>query len=148
LLRIWQVAPRVQTDSRPDCLLRLSIRTARNLAIDEARRARRAALDPEVLERALADAEHAASVEGPPDPLFFRAIQQCHAALPDKPREALAARLEAGGGEPDASLAARLGMRLNTFLQNVTRAKRLLLECLERRGHGDFVGRPAKEARG
>ena len=145
LLRVWQVAPRVQPDGRPDCLLRLSIRTARNLAIDEARRARRATVDPGVLERALADAEQAASLESPPDPLLFRAIRQCHAALPDKPREALTARLEAGG-EPDASLAARLGMRLNTFLQNVTRAKRLLLECLERRGHGDVVGRKALEA--
>ena len=148
LLRMWQVAPRVQPDGRADCLLRLAIRTARNLAIDEARRARRAEVDPETLERALEDEGRAASGDAPPDPLFFRAIHECHAALPDKPRDALSARLEAGGGEPDSSLAARLGMRLNTFLQNVTRAKRLLLECLERRGHGDLVGRPAKEARG
>jgi DNA-directed RNA polymerase specialized sigma24 family protein len=145
LLRTWQVAPRVRPDGRADALLRLAIRTARNLAIDEARRARRAAVDPEVVERALEDEARAASGDTPPDPLFFVAIRQCHAALPEKPREAIAARLEAGGGEADATLAARLGMRLNTFLQNVTRAKRLLLECLERRGLGELVGRPAKE---
>jgi DNA-directed RNA polymerase specialized sigma24 family protein len=147
LLRMWQVAPRVQPDGRADCLLRLAIRSARNLAIDEARRARRAAVAPETLERAILDAERAASREDPPDPLFFQAINRCHADLPGKPREALSARLEAGGVEPDAALAARLGMRLNTFLQNVTRAKRLLLECLERRGFGDLIGLAVKEAR-
>jgi RNA polymerase sigma-70 factor (ECF subfamily) len=30
-------------------------------------------------------------------------------------------------------LAERLGMRLNTFLQNFTRARKLLAECLEKR---------------
>jgi DNA-directed RNA polymerase specialized sigma24 family protein len=148
LLRTWQVAPRVQPDGRADCLLRLSIRTARNLAIDEARRARRAEVDPGALDRALDEVDRAGALEEPADPLFFRAIQQCHAALPAKPREALGARLETGGTEPDHALAVRLGMRLNTFLQNVTRAKRLLLECLERRGFGDVAGLPAREARG
>jgi RNA polymerase sigma-70 factor (ECF subfamily) len=37
-----------------------------------------------------------------------------------------------------ATLAERLGMRLNTFLQNVTRARKLLVECLERR-HVDLT---------
>lgn len=47
---------------------------------------------------------------------------------------ALAARLQSGGSVPDERLAERLGMRTNTFLQNVTRARRLLAECLRRRG--------------
>ncbi len=34
------------------------------------------------------------------------------------------ARLAAGGAEPDATLAAGLGMRVNTFLQNFGRARR------------------------
>ncbi len=142
LLRVWQVAPRVRPDGRPDCLLRLAIRTARNLAIDEARRTRRMALDPELLERALADAERASAAPAePPDPGFFSAIEGCHGALPDKPKQALGARLAAGGAESDAVLATRLGMRLNTFLQNVTRAKRLLLDCLARRGFATEISR-------
>ena len=36
--------------------------------------------------------------------------------------------------DPDRSLAERVGMKLNTFLQNVTRARRLLADCLRRRG--------------
>jgi DNA-directed RNA polymerase specialized sigma24 family protein len=143
LLRIWQVAPRVQRDGRPDCLLRLAIRTARNLAIDEARRARRTALDPELLERALADTERAGALPAdPPDPAFFSAVQRCHEALPDQPQRALGARLAAGGRDSDAVLATRLGMRVNTFLQNVTRARTLLAECLERRG---FAIREARQ---
>ena len=33
LVRVWQVAPRFVPDGRPDALLRLAIRIARNLAI-------------------------------------------------------------------------------------------------------------------
>lgn len=40
LLRVWQVAPRHLPDGRPNSLLRLAIRIARNLAIDEIRRVR------------------------------------------------------------------------------------------------------------
>ncbi len=35
---------------------------------------------------------------------------------------------------PDRSLAEALGMRLNTFLQNVARARRLLADCLREAG--------------
>ena len=38
LLRAWQVAPRHAPDGRPNSLLRLSMRIARNLCIDNARR--------------------------------------------------------------------------------------------------------------
>jgi RNA polymerase sigma-70 factor (ECF subfamily) len=35
---------------------------------------------------------------------------------------------------PDETLAEHLSMRLNTFLQNFTRARKLLAKCLEERG--------------
>lgn len=133
LLRMWQVAPRVAPDGQPNGLLRLAVRTARNYAISEVRRARVTGVDPEALERAM---DHAGEVSAapPPDPLLRRAIDACRRALPGKPAEALSARLAAAGGERDETLAERLGMKLNTFLQNVTRAKKLLFECLRDKG--------------
>jgi len=128
LLRTWQFAPRHQPDGRPNSLLRLSLRIARNVALDEVRRARSAPTDDEGLERAFAAADPP-EVKGP-DPLLRRVIEECHRLLPPRPAEALAARLSAGGSEPDETLAERLGMRLNTFLQNFGRARKLLAECL------------------
>jgi RNA polymerase sigma-70 factor (ECF subfamily) len=124
LLRVWQVAPRFVPDGRPNGLVRLAVRIARNLAVSEARRP-----GP--------DATPAPEVDLPPvvaDPHLRRAIEDCRAQLPEKPAQVLAARLAAGGLEPDEELARRLAMRLNTFLQNFTRARRLLAECLERQG--------------
>jgi DNA-directed RNA polymerase specialized sigma24 family protein len=135
LLRAWQVAPRLLPDGRPNALLRFAVRAARNLALDEARRAGfRAPLDDEELARQL---EGLAAGVGPPeapDPLLRRLIQACREKLARKPRAALDGRLASGGAEPDAEVAARLGMRTNTFLQNVTRARRALSECLRRAG--------------
>lgn len=135
LLRVWQIAPRVVADGRPDPLLRLAIRIARNLAVSELRRSRSEPMDIEAIER-LADAANdaAARPDRGADPLLRRAIEECRRKLPRKPAEALQARLESGGAEPDDRLAERLRMRRNTFLQNVTRARRLLAECLRRRG--------------
>ncbi len=133
LLRLWQVAPRHRPDGRPESLLRLAIRIARNLAIDEIRRARLAPVHVPAPEEVLA-AQVDSGPGGEPDPLLRRAIAECRERLPRKPASALYARLEAGGGDADAALALRLGMKLNTFLQNVTRARKLLAECLERRG--------------
>jgi RNA polymerase sigma-70 factor (ECF subfamily) len=132
LLRTWQFAPRHTPDGRPNSLLRLALRIARNVALDEARRARVAPMDDEALEQALAAADLEARVPAP-DPLLRRVIDECKKLLPAKPGEALAARLASGGAEPDETLAERLGMRLNTFLQNFTRARKLLAECLEKR---------------
>lgn len=134
LLRIWQVAPRVAPDGKPDSLLRLAIRVARNLAVDELRRARLDPTEAATLERLLQADAPLAAASSPPDPLLRRAIEECRDRLPGKPAEALAARLAAGGAEPDETLAARLGMKKNTFLQNFTRARKLLADCLERRG--------------
>lgn len=132
LLRTWQVAPRHAPDGRPNSLLRLAVRIARNHAIDEIRRARVAPMDDEALEQA-ASAAADLSPRGGPDPFLRRVIEECRNLLPGKPGEALAARLASGGTEPDETLAERLGMRLNTFLQNFGRARKLLAECLEKR---------------
>lgn len=132
LLRTWQVAPRHTPDGRPNSLLRLAQRIGKNLCIDETRRARLTPADDEALE--LASAEHTdPEPASGPDPWLRRIIDECKKLLPGKPAEALAARLESGGAEPDETLAERLGMRLNTFLQNFTRARKLLGECLEKR---------------
>jgi DNA-directed RNA polymerase specialized sigma24 family protein len=131
LLRVWQVAPRFQPDGRPNGLVRLGVRIARNLAISEVRRLRAVPAEPADVEAALAAAEHPPA---PPDPLLREAIRACRERLSGRPRQALDARLAGGGGTDDLDLAAALGMRLNTFLQNVTRARQLLAECLRRRG--------------
>ena len=128
LLRMWQVAPRVVADDRGDSLLRLAVRSARNLAIDHARRKRAVGLDEATAADTTGEAEPAL-----PDPMLRAAILECRNRLPKKPALALATRLGATG-ESDADLAARVGMRLNTFLQNFTRARKLLGDCLERRG--------------
>ena len=110
LLRVWQAAPRCRRDGRENSLLRLAARIARNLAIDELRRARWAtAMEADALEAAMA-AEAAAASEA------ARAGIRCCAgrsrsagALPGRPATALAARIEAGGGDADVVLAAKCG---------------------------------------
>lgn len=131
LLRTWQVAPRHTPDGRPNSLLRLALRIARNHALDEVRRARAAPTDDAALEDAAA--EGAPEPREGADPFLRRIIEECRSHLPGKPAEALTARLASGGAEPDETLAERLGMRLNTFLQNFTRARKLLAECLSKR---------------
>ena len=125
LLRVWQVAPRFVADGRPNGLLRLAIRIARNLAVSELRRTKARPATPEEL-----DEVREASVT-PPDPMLRAAITECRDKLPAKPRQALDARLTGGA---DDELAASLNMRLNTFLQNFTRARQLLADCLGKRG--------------
>ena len=129
LLRVWQVAPRFESDGRPNGLLRLGVRIARNLAVSEVRRTRATPTDHADLE---ALAEHA--TPSTPDPILRQAIEACRDKLPAKPRQALDARLASGGGHDDAELATSLGMKLNTFLQNFTRARQLLAECLKKGG--------------
>lgn len=134
LLRVWQVAGRFEPDGRPNGLLRLGVRIARNLAVSELRaRGRVVSEDGAELARML-DALAAGDPSEGPDPLLRRLIEVCRKALPRQPRAALEARLLAGGAEPDAALAGRLHMRLNTFLQNVTRARKAIAECLKRGG--------------
>ncbi len=131
LLRIWQVAPRIELDGRPNATLRLAIRIARNLAVSELRRRRVRPDAVAVLQRDEEVGEHVEPVQ--PDPMLRELIAQCREALPGKPSLALAARLS-GVAKPDRTLATELGMKLNTFLQNVTRARKLLADCLGKRG--------------
>ncbi len=132
LLRVWQVAPRFEPDGRPNALLRFTIRIARNLAISEVRRTRAAPVEAETIENALAAVDESPINE--PDPLLRNAIADCRDKLPPKPREAFDARLANAGGDDDDTLATSLGMRLNTFLQNFTRARKMLADCLGTKG--------------
>lgn len=129
LLRVWQVAPRCRPDGRPHGLLRMAMRITQNLAISEARRHR---LAPVLAGDALPDAvvEPAAA----PDAAVRAAVATCRDKLPPQPARALTARLDDGGLRPDRELAALVGMQTNTFLQNITRARSLLAECLRRAG--------------
>jgi RNA polymerase sigma factor (sigma-70 family) len=130
LLRVWQVAPRFVSDGRPDGLIRFAVRIARNLAVSELRRTRTRpqSSDPGDLE--LVEGE----TPPPPDPMLRAAIADCREKLPPKPRQVLDARLAGAGAHDDDELAESLGMRLNTFLQNFTRARQLLADCLGKRG--------------
>lgn len=131
LLRIWQVAPRYKPDGRPDGLLRLACRIARNLAITEVRRRRPNAQLPDGWEESLADDHMPPAFE--PDDEFRRAILECLERLPAMPRRALEARLNLAGLR-DESLAQSLGLKLNTFFQTIRRARLGLLKCLAKRG--------------
>jgi RNA polymerase sigma-70 factor (ECF subfamily) len=134
LLRVWQVAPRVKPDGRSDALLRLAIRIGRNLAVSELRRARLVLVDVDKLERTAAIFEETLPPDRVGDPFLRQAIVECQERLPAQPTRALEARLVSAGSERDTVLAERIGMRPNTFLQNISRARRLLEECLRRRG--------------
>lgn len=133
LLRTWQVAPRVEPDGKPNALLRLSQRIATNLAISETRRQRRStAVDPKLLADGIDESQQVEPVA--PDPFLRETIARCRDKLPPKPGAALAARLDGAGGRPDLTLAEGIGMTKNTFLQNITRARQLLLQCLKGSG--------------
>jgi RNA polymerase sigma-70 factor (ECF subfamily) len=125
LLRVWQVAPRFKPDGEANALLRFAVITARNVALMELRRTAQPVVDevPDV-------PVHAAL----PDPMLRAAVLDCRGKLPKQPRLALETRLESQGADDDHALAERVGMKLNTFLQNFTRARRLLFECLKKRG--------------
>ena len=139
LMRIWMVAARCEPDGRPNSLLRFARRIAVNLALDDIRR-RRGGPGHGGATHGVAAIDDSAAIDDlpdpapPPDPLLRKRVDDCLAKLPRAPRRAIQMRIDAAGGERDASLAAHLGMRLNTFLQNVTRARRLLAACLERSG--------------
>lgn len=128
LLRTWQVAPRFVPDGKPNGLARLCQRITRNVALDECRKRRDVPSEIEV-ERVPALAPEVAS-----DPLLRAHVLACLEALHERPRAALMLRIGCEGGESDVDLAARASMTLNTFLQNVTRARKLLEACLTRRG--------------
>jgi len=133
LLRVWQAAPRLVPDGRPNVLLRFAVKVARNAAISELRRRKETTTEPEAYERAVE--AHARDLSTPgPDVLLRRATAACVDELPAQAKKVIVARIEGGGLVPDERLAEGLAMRRNTFLQNVTRAKRALYECLRAKG--------------
>lgn len=134
-LRIWQIAPRFVADGRENGLLRLAIRVARNLAISELRKYHVEPMEIDALDRqAQAYDPTESGVPRVPDPLLARRIEDCLGRLPRQPGRAIAARVRSGGAESDETLAEGLGMRKNTFLQNITRARKLVADCLARHG--------------
>ena len=132
LLRVWQVTPRFVSDGKPNALLRFAVTTTRNTAVSELRRAGPTAAQLDALEHQLAAQEEIAPA--PPDPFLRAVIIECRKKLPRQPGLALEQRLASAGAEDDAVLAQRLGMTPNTFLQNFTRARKLLAQCLKTRG--------------
>jgi DNA-directed RNA polymerase specialized sigma24 family protein len=133
-LRVWQVASRFTSDGEPNSLLRWSLRVAKNLALSEHRRLRAHPSSDERADEAVGEGILVDSSSCLPDPLLRAAIAECREQLPRQPLRVLDERLMSRGREPDEVLAERLSMRLNTFLQNFTRARRLLARCLQARG--------------
>lgn len=112
--------------------LRFTLRVARNVALEEVRRARLEHLV--ALDDIDPSAEPSIDPTPPSDPGFLRAIKDCLSRLRGKPRDALLARLARGHELHDRDIAATLGMAVNTFLQNVVRARRDVAACLEGKG--------------
>lgn len=130
-MRMWLVArsPERTLEGR-NASLKFAFRVARNVALEELRRYR---LDRFVDLAELEDLLECSYDPEPADPALARAIADCFRHLPDKLRIALTARLQ-GDCQPDRVLAERLRLRLNTFLQNIVRARRAMEKCLEGRG--------------
>jgi RNA polymerase sigma-70 factor (ECF subfamily) len=130
-LRMWLAA----TD-RERCLegenasLKFAFRVARNVAREELRR-----MPPrqKIGEEELDKLPESGIAPEFPDPFLRKAIVECFDRLPTQPKTALNARIQ-DGHLPDRDLAERVRMRLNTFLQNIVRARKLMAECLESRG--------------
>ncbi len=131
-LRVWQVVPRFTHDGRENALLRFTVTCARNVAISELRRAAPTSDELDVLEQKLSLDSHFAPVT--PDPFLRAVIAECRAKLPKQPGLALEQRLRSNGADDDSVLAARVNMSLNTFLQNFTRARKFLADCLKKAG--------------
>jgi DNA-directed RNA polymerase specialized sigma24 family protein len=122
--------PALRAGRQADGLLRLASRIVRNLAISEARRFR-------TVPTGFDDGGPLEPTIGPanlPDTAVRAAFSLCRDKLPARPRAAIDARLQADGAQDDHQLAEALRMRTNTFLQNITRARRLLADCLRRAG--------------
>lgn len=130
LLRMWVLAPTIALEGE-NASLRYVTRLARNLAVREAER-----MGIFVSMDRDDPAGHEPEVAPGPisDPGLRRAIQDCLKRLPAKPGRALAARLRGQGSLPDRDLASGVRMTLNTFLQNVVRARKHMAECLESKG--------------
>lgn len=126
LLRMWVLA-RELTLAGESASLRYALRLVRNLAINEARRMGTLAPgDP--------PPEPAVQPAPVPDAGLRRVILRCLERLPTMPGRAIRERLLNHDCLADRDLARRVGMQLNTFLQNIGRARKHLRECLESHG--------------
>jgi len=130
LLRMWVLA-RTLTLEGEDASLRYALRLARNLALREMERGKIfTPMNPGTEPRS----EPQVDPEPPSDPSLRRAILECLERIPRQARAALQARLDSGGADSDRALAARLRMTLNTYLQNIVRARKHFARCLESKG--------------
>jgi DNA-directed RNA polymerase specialized sigma24 family protein len=129
LLRMWILSQDTERElTGENASLRFAIGVARNIARAEARRfGNEKLLPPEEVPEGKVDPE------APSDAGLRKAILECVNRLARRPAQAFHARLQ-GGPLPDGKLASRLGMTLNTFLQNTVRARNQLAECLARKG--------------
>jgi len=132
-LRMWVARQdRAREFAGENASLRFTLRVARNVALEEVRRARLEHLV--ALDDLEAKSEPSIDPTTPSDPGLLRAIKDCVLRLQGKPRYALFARLMSGYEVPDRDLAATLGMAVNTFLQNIVRARKAVAVCLEGKG--------------
>ena len=132
LMRMWIFATDAEHGRELDgenASLRFAIGMARNIARNEARRNRREQFIPhdELPEVPV-------NPDPPPDPGLRKAIAKCLERVAKRPLAALRARLQARSEMGDRMIAQVLGMTLNTFLQNVVRARQQLARCLEGKG--------------
>ena len=132
-LRMWIASQdHERTFTGENASLRFTLRVARNVALEEVRRAK---LDHLVaLDDLDPSSEPSIDPAPPSDPGLMSAIKDCVSRLRGKPRDALLTRLTRGHEMHDRDVAASLGMAVNTFLQNVVRARKLVAACLEGKG--------------
>ena len=131
LLRMWLLANDPQWVLEGDnASLKFTFRVARNVALEEIRRFRQ---DRFVNMNTLDSLPEGCVEPELPDPALGQAINDCIERLPKQPRRALSARVR-DGCLPDREIAGGLRMKVNTFLQNIVRGRKLLADCLERRG--------------
>lgn len=130
LLRMWVFAQdRGHELDGERASLRWLVGIAVNVARNEARRFRHEHLVPsdELPESPI-------EPEPPPDPFLDQLIRRCIEEVSDKPRRALEARVASAGAIADRELARTLGMKLNTFLKNIGRARKQVAACLRKSG--------------
>lgn len=136
LLRMWVYAQDRGVElAGEDASLRWAHGMARNIARNEARRhGRERAMTPADLEGIVANQGPVAPDDPPTDPFVARAIRECLDLVVGQPLRAIRARLEFGHLLPDQEIAQLVGMKVNTFRQNLVRAREQLRRCLEGKG--------------
>ena len=131
LVRMWHLSQHPKRKLEGDnASLRFAFGMARNLARNLARKYRREHLLPT---SDSTDDESPVVEDVRPDPFLRWIIEKCLAALVGPLRRALGVRLE-DGHRPAPELARSVRMTVNTFHQNVARARKSVAECLRKHG--------------